>query len=71
MRFGTCNVGSLYTSESLTTVIRELVSYKFDLVGIQEVRWDRRGTVGAGDFIFLMEKKIINRFYFICNYYFF
>ena len=26
-------------SGSLTTVVRELVRYKFDLVGVQEVRW--------------------------------
>jgi hypothetical protein len=38
--FGTWNVGSLYRSGSLTTVVRELVRYKFNLVGVQEVRWD-------------------------------
>jgi len=31
-------------------------------VGVQEVRWDRGGTVRAGDYIISMEKemKIIN-----------
>jgi len=31
-------------------------------VGVQDVRWDKEGTVRAGDFIFSMEKetKIIN-----------
>jgi len=40
VRFGKWNARSLYRSGSLTTVVRELVSYKFDLVGVQEVRWD-------------------------------
>jgi exonuclease III len=52
MRFGTWNVMSLYTSGSLTTVARELARYKLDLVGVQEVRWDRGGTVRAGDIFF-------------------
>jgi len=33
------------------------VSSKFDLVGVQEVRWDRGGTVGAGDFIYFLWKR--------------
>jgi len=30
---------------------------------VQEVRWDKEGTVGAGDYIFSMEKEttIINQ----------
>ena len=28
---------------SLTTVAREIAGYKLDLVGVQEVRWDKRG----------------------------
>ena len=39
MRFGKWNARSLYRSGSLATV-RELVRYKFDLVGVQEVRWE-------------------------------
>ena len=38
MRFGTWNVRSLHRSGSLTTVTRELVSNKLDLMGAQEVR---------------------------------
>jgi exonuclease III len=45
MRFGTWNVRSLNRSGSLTTVARELARYKLDLVGVQEVRWDKGGTV--------------------------
>jgi exonuclease III len=52
MRFGTWNVRSLYRSGSLTTVVRELARYILDLVGGQEVRWDKGGTVRTGDYIF-------------------
>jgi hypothetical protein len=47
-----CNVRSLYRSGSLTIVARELARYKLDLVGVQEVRWDKGGTVGTGDNFF-------------------
>jgi exonuclease III len=57
MRFGTWNVGSLYRSGSLMTVERELARYKFDLVGVQEVRWDKRGTVRAGNYTFFYGKE--------------
>ena len=40
----------------------ELVRYKLDVVGVQEVRWDKGGTVRAGDYDFFYgkEMKIIN-----------
>jgi exonuclease III len=44
MRFGTWNVRSLYRIGSLKTVVRELVRHKLDLVGVQEVRWEKGGT---------------------------
>jgi len=47
MRFGTCNVGSLYRPGSLTAAARETARDKLDLVSVQEVRWDKRGTVRA------------------------
>jgi len=34
-----------------------LVKYKLDLVGVQEVRWDKGGTVRAGYYIFFLWKK--------------
>jgi exonuclease III len=52
MRFGTWNVRSLYRIGSLTTVVRELGKYKLDLVGVQEVRWEKGGTAGAEDYTF-------------------
>lgn len=51
------NVRSLYASESLITIARELASYKLHLMGIQRVRWDKGGTVKAGDYIFFIEMK--------------
>ena len=53
---GTWNVRNLYREGSLTTAARELARYKLDLVGVQEVRWDKGGTVTAGDYIFFYGK---------------
>jgi hypothetical protein len=47
MRFGTWNQRSLYRAGSLRTVAEEITEYKLDLVGVQEVRWDRGGTEPA------------------------
>jgi hypothetical protein len=46
---------------------RELVRYVLDVVGVDEVRWDKGGTVRAEDYdFFLRERKlkssIANRF---------
>jgi hypothetical protein len=41
VRFSTWNVRSLCRSGSLPTVARELARYKLDLLGAQEVSWDR------------------------------
>ena len=55
----TWNVMSLYRAGSLTAAARELARYKLDLLGVQEVRWDKGGTVRAGDYIFFsMEKEM-------------
>jgi hypothetical protein len=37
---------------SLKMVARELGKYELDLVGIQEVRWDKGGTEWAEDYTF-------------------
>ena len=42
---GTWKVRSLYKIGSLTAAAREIARYKLDLVGVQEVRWDKGGTV--------------------------
>jgi len=49
-------VSSLYRSGSLRTVARKLERYKFYLVGLQEVRWDKGGTVRAGNYNFCYGK---------------
>jgi exonuclease III len=56
MSFGTWNVRSMYRSRSLTTVARELAEYELDLVGVQEIRWDKEGTVRAGEYTFFYGK---------------
>ena len=53
---GTWNVRSLYRAGSLKAAARELAWYKLDLVGVQEVRWDKGGTVRAGDYNFFLWK---------------
>jgi hypothetical protein len=63
MRFGTWNLRRPYgPGGALRTVSREIGRYKLDLVGVQEVSWDKRGTVRAGNYNFFMEeeKKIMN-----------
>jgi len=54
---GTWFVRSMYRAGSLTAAARELARYKLDLVGLQEVRWDKGGTVGAGDYSFFYGKR--------------
>ena len=39
------------------TVVRELARFELDLVGVQEVRWDKGGTAGAGDYTFFYGKR--------------
>ena len=52
MKLGTWNVRYLYRVGSLKAAARELARYKLDVVGVQEVRWDKEGTVRAGDYYF-------------------
>jgi hypothetical protein len=58
IRFGMWNVKSLYRSGLLTVAVRELPRYKLDLLGVQEVKWDKGGTVRAEKYIFSMEKEM-------------
>jgi hypothetical protein len=52
MKFGTWSVRSLYGAGSVTATGTELTRYQLDLVGVQEVRLDRGGTVRAGGYNF-------------------
>jgi hypothetical protein len=60
VRFGTWNVRSLCRAGSLTAAARGLVRYKLDLEGVQEVSWNKRVKIRAGDYIFLGKRKRIN-----------
>jgi hypothetical protein len=52
IRFGTWKVRSLYRIGSLKTVARDMGKYKLDLVGVQEVKWEKGATEQAEDYIF-------------------
>ena len=54
---GTWNDRSLYRAGVLVAAARELARYKLDLVGVQEVRWEKEGTVKAGDYSFFYGKE--------------
>jgi hypothetical protein len=43
-------------SVRVTTVARDLAKYKLNLVDVQEVRWDKEGTVRARDYILFYGK---------------
>ena len=46
----------MHKNRSLKAAARELARYNLDVVGVQEVRWDKEGTVRAGDYNFFYEK---------------
>ena len=53
---GTWNDRSLYRAGALMGAAKKLARYKLDLVGVQEVRWEKEGTVKVGDYSFFYEK---------------
>jgi len=54
MRSGTCNVRILYRAGLFTAAAAmELARYKLNLLVFQKCRWDKVGTVRAGDYNFL------------------
>jgi hypothetical protein len=46
----------MYRASSFMTVAKEISEYKLDLVGVQEVKWDKGGTEPAGEHIFFYGK---------------
>jgi len=59
-RFSTWNFRRLYREGSFTAAARELgtYAYKLDLVGVQQVRWDKGGAVRAGDYNLLCGRTL-------------
>jgi exonuclease III len=57
LRFGTWNVRSLYRAGSLKTVARELRKYEVDLVGVQEIKWEKLDTERAEEYTFFYGKR--------------
>jgi hypothetical protein len=47
----------MYRSRSLTAVARELARYKLDLVGVQEVKREKGGTLKQGITHFSLEEE--------------
>ena len=62
MKIGTWNGRSFYRAGSFKAAAKEIGRYKLDVGGMQEVRWDKGGSVTTGDYDFFygMEMKIIN-----------
>ena len=56
MKIGTWNVRSFYRAGSFKAAARELGRYLLDVVGVQEVRWDKGGSVTPGDYDFFYGK---------------
>jgi exonuclease III len=56
MRFDTWNVRSLCRVGVIRSVLGELEKYNLDLVGVQEVRWEREGYHTADTYIFFYGK---------------
>jgi hypothetical protein len=67
--FDTWNIRGLYRAGSLMTVAKEISKYKLDLVGVQEVRWDKVGTEPAGEYTFFYGKGNANHELGVCFLY--
>ena len=57
VRYGTWDVRSPYRAGSHTAAARELTIYEVDFVDLQEVRWDKGGTVREGNSNFFLWKR--------------
>ena len=57
MKLWTWNGRSFYSAGSFKAAARELGRCKLDVVGVQEVRWDKGGSVTAGDYDFFYGKR--------------
>jgi exonuclease III len=59
MRIGTWNVSSLYRVGAIKSVVGELETYKLDLVGVQDVRWEGTGYQTADNYTFFYGGMLI------------
>jgi hypothetical protein len=48
------------------SIDKEISKYESDLMGVQEVRWDRGGTEPACEYTFFHEKSLIIYRFFMC-----
>jgi exonuclease III len=60
MKFGTWNVRSLCRVGAIRSVVGELEKYKFNLAGVQEVRWEGEGYQTADNYTFSYGKGNVN-----------
>ena len=56
MKIGTWNIRSFNRALSFKAAARELGRYKLDVLGVQEFRWDKEGSVTTGDYDFFYGK---------------
>ncbi|CAF2950512.1 unnamed protein product, partial [Rotaria sp. Silwood2] len=54
---GTWNVKTLWATGKLELLRNEMKRYKYDVIGISEVRWTGKGETSSGDFIYSGESN--------------
>ena len=58
---GTWNVQTLWAAGKLELLRNEMKRFKYDIIGISEVRWTGKGETPNGDFIWSGEEKTHTR----------
>jgi hypothetical protein len=62
LEFNLAYITAIRMADSLTTIAKELSKYELDLVGVQEVRWDRSGIEPAPNIHYSIDRgmRIMN-----------